>query len=84
MKFHREGYTSLAIVVLFVFAINAIADYYDASEYIKWFLYFVSAFLLLVILQFFRSPKKHIVADHGTILCPSDGKVVVIEETQAT
>ncbi len=84
MKFHKEGYTSLAIVVLFVFVINALADYYDASVYLKWFLYALSAFLLIAILQFFRSPIKRVTPDEGIVLCPADGKVVVIEETEET
>ncbi len=81
MKFHKEGYTSLALVILFIFVINAIADYFDASQYVKWFLYILSAFLFLTIVQFFRSPRKLITLDDNVILCPADGKVVVIEET---
>lgn len=84
MKFHKEGYTSLAIVILFVFVLNALADYYDASVYLKWFLYILSAFLLITILQFFRSPIKRITPDERIVLCPADGKVVVIEETEET
>lgn len=82
MKFHKEGYTSLAITVLFIFIINAVADYYDAALSIKWILYLISAFLFITIVQFFRSPKKSIVFDDTVILCPADGKVVVIEETE--
>lgn len=82
MKFHKEGYTSLAITILVIFIINAIADYYDAPEVIKWIIYILSAFLFITIVQFFRSPTKQIVIDEGTILCPADGKVVVIEETE--
>lgn len=84
MKFHKEGYTSLAIVVLFIFIINAIAHYYDAGDTVKWLVYIVSGFLLLTILQFFRSPTKKITIDESTVLCPADGKVVVIEETEET
>lgn len=84
MKFHKEGYTSLALVVLFIFVINAIADYFDAHQYVKWFLYILSAFLFLTIVQFFRSPRKLITLDDEAILCPADGKVVVIEETEET
>lgn len=84
MKFHKEGYTSLALVVLFIFIINAVADYYDANQIIKWFLYAVSAFLFIVIVQFFRSPIKKIQIDANAVLCPVDGKVVVIEETEET
>lgn len=84
MKFHKEGYTSLALVVLFIFIINATADYLDANQYIKWFLYLVSGFLFITIVQFFRSPKKVINLDENVVLCPADGKVVVIEETEET
>lgn len=84
MKFHKEGYTSLALVILFIFVINAIADYYDANAFITWFIYILSAFLFITIVQFFRSPKKVIQLDENVILCPADGKVVVIEETEET
>jgi len=82
MKFHKEGYTTLAIAVLFIFIINAVADYYDASQFGKWFIYALSAFLFITVVQFFRSPKKVVIPQDGTILCPADGKVVVIEETE--
>ncbi len=84
MKFHKEGYTSLALVILFCFVVNAIANYYNAHAYVTWFLYLLSAFLLITILQFFRSPIRKIQQEAGTILCPADGKVVVIEETEET
>ncbi|NGM73567.1 phosphatidylserine decarboxylase family protein [Sphingobacterium sp. SGL-16] len=84
MKFHKEGYTSLALVVLFIFIINATADYFDANQFVKWFLYLLSAFLFITIVQFFRSPKKLITLDENAVLCPADGKVVVIEETEET
>ena len=82
MKFHKEGYTTLAIAVLFIFIINAVADYYDAPQYAKWLIYVLSAFLFITVVQFFRSPKKVVSPQDGVILCPADGKVVVIEETE--
>lgn len=81
MKFHKEGYTSLAMVVLFIFIINAVADYYNANTLVTWTIYIISAFLLITILQFFRSPIKRITPEDSVVLCPADGKVVVIEET---
>ncbi len=84
MKFHKEGYTSLALVILFIFVINAIANYFDANTYITWAVYILSAFLFITIVQFFRSPKKLITLDDGIVLSPADGKVVVIEETDET
>lgn len=82
MKFHKEGYTSLALVILFIFIINAVANYFNANEIIKCTLYVLSGFLFITIVQFFRSPKKNIILDENVVLCPADGKVVVIEETE--
>ena len=36
--------------------------------------------LLIIILQFFRNPKRNFILDENQILSPVDGKVVVIEE----
>src|SRR5690606_31326146 len=33
---------------------------------------------------FFRNPRRRITTDENVILCPADGKVVVIEETEET
>ena len=82
MTIHKEGYTSLALTVLFIFIINAFANYYFAD--VKWLLYFlyaVSFLLFVIVLQFFRHPHRHINPDDLHVICPADGKVVVIEET---
>jgi phosphatidylserine decarboxylase len=82
MKFHKEGYTSLAICVLFVFIINALANWFaPENKLLIWTVYLLSAFLFITILQFFRSPKLSVLQDENQILSPADGKVVVIEET---
>ena len=44
----------------------------------------LSVFLLIVILQFFRDPSRTFNLDDNKIICPADGKVVVIEETTET
>lgn len=38
--------------------------------------------IFLVFLQFFRSPKRELVISSRSIVCPADGKVVVIEEVE--
>src|SRR5690606_30834657 len=38
----------------------------------------------VTVLQFFRNPKRIIPKDERIVLCPADGKVVVIEETEET
>jgi phosphatidylserine decarboxylase len=82
MKFHKEGRPSLFIVILFA-AINVfIAHYFfPANTMAHWFAYIVSAFFLVIILQFFRHPTRPFTPVHHYIFAPADGKVVVIEET---
>ncbi|MDN5284365.1 MAG: phosphatidylserine decarboxylase [Mucilaginibacter sp.] len=85
MTFHKEGYTSLAITVLFIFVLNALIQFYFPEAHtLKWFIYILSFLLFVVIVQFFRSPSINISTDETTVLCPADGKVVVIEETEET
>src|SRR6185437_7884845 len=83
MTIHKEGYTSIALCILFIFVLNAVIQFYFPQAYtIKWIIYILSFFLFLTILQFFRSPSVTINEDETQVLCPADGKVVVIEETE--
>lgn len=85
MTIHKEGYSSLAICILFIFVLNALIQFYFPEAHaIKWIVYILSALLFLIILQFFRSPSISISTDEQIVLCPADGKVVVIEETTET
>src|SRR5690606_15041478 len=52
------------------------------STWIVWLTYALSVLLFVTILQFFRSPRRRIITDENLILCPADGKVVVIEEVE--
>ncbi|MBC7653992.1 MAG: phosphatidylserine decarboxylase family protein [Oligoflexus sp.] len=83
MTIHKEGYTSLAICVLFIFVTNWIVNYYIPNvTWFVWLWYAVSLFLFITILQFFRSPTRAWNTNERQIICPADGKVVVIEETE--
>lgn len=85
MTIHKEGYTSLALTVLLIFVVNALIQfYYPSAHTLKWIVYILSGALFLIILQFFRSPSFHIHTSDKNVLCPADGKVVVIEETEET
>jgi phosphatidylserine decarboxylase len=85
MTFHKEGYTSLALTVLFIFVLNAVIQFYMPEAHtLKWIIYILSFLLFVIIVQFFRSPFFDISTDETTVLCPADGKVVVIEETEET
>jgi phosphatidylserine decarboxylase len=82
MTIHREGYKSIAICTLIFGAINYISFYFlgEAPVFIAWSIFFVTLFLLLFIISFFRIPNRILTVNHNQIIAPADGKVVVIEE----
>jgi phosphatidylserine decarboxylase len=83
MKFHKEGYASLFLVLLFSAIITFIAHYFfPTAALAHWFAYLLSGFLIIVILQFFRNPTREFTSGENLIIAPADGKVVVIEETE--
>lgn len=82
MKFHKEGYASLFLVLVFSAIITFIAHYFfPAFAIAHWFAYLISAFLIITILQFFRNPTRQHTKGENLLIAPADGKVVVIEET---
>jgi phosphatidylserine decarboxylase len=82
MKFHKEGYASLLLVLFFSAVVIFIAHYFFPGYPIAaWFAYALSVFLLITILQFFRHPLREHTRGENLIISPADGKVVVIEET---
>ena len=83
MTIHKEGYTTIALSILFIFIINAFVDYkyYDVT-WLRWLIYVFSAVLFLTVLQFFRNPRRSFSSGENLVICPADGKVVVIEETE--
>jgi len=83
MTIHKEGYTTIAISLLFIFVLNAVIDYRFADIFwLRWFGYIASAVLFITVLQFFRNPSRSFINGDNLVICPADGKVVVIEETE--
>ena len=82
MRFHKEGYASLFLVLFFSVIIIFIAHYFFPNFKIAhWFAYLLSSILTITIVQFFRNPIRKYTLGENLIICPADGKVVVIEET---
>ncbi len=83
MKFHKEGYPSLFLTLLFMVVANGAVCYFAPnSQILTWVVAAISIFLLLTILQFFRSPRRNIQQKDAIVLCPADGKVVIVEEAE--
>ncbi|WP_107038766.1 phosphatidylserine decarboxylase family protein [Brumimicrobium mesophilum] len=85
MKLHREGYLIITIGLAILIAIQGL-NYYLWTLVDLWWLYALLTLGVIVmaylIIQFFRVPKITYIEKTNEIICPADGKVVVIEEVE--
>ena len=78
--FHKEGFFIIVLTFLFTAGIALGAEYFVSIVWLKFALQIVSLGLLIIVLQFFRNPKRTTPINTEHIIAPVDGKVVVIEE----
>ena len=86
MTFHREG-RSIMLGTLVLFALLSTANFYFIKESIFGLFVFLElgfTVLLYLVIQFFRIPSRTCTGAQLDIMCPADGKVVVIEEVEET
>jgi len=82
MTFHKEGIATLLVVLAFDALVAALAHAF-LPDVIAWVLDAGALLLLGLVINFFRLPKRQVgELLPGDVLCPSDGKVVVIEEVE--
>lgn len=83
MNIHKEGYRTIALCALVFGAVNIIFFFFFSATmpFVSWLIFGVTLIVLLFIVSFFRSPKRNFTVAHHQVICPADGKVVVIEET---
>jgi len=82
MTIHKEGYKSILITAI-LFAVVNLASFYFLSFYfawLTWLIFILTLGLLLFIISFFRVPNRQLTLGSNLVICPADGKVVVIEE----
>lgn len=85
MTIHKEGYKSIAISSVLFIIINLIS-FYTLSYYypwLSWIIFFLTLIVLLLIISFFRIPKRIHTEKDDAVVAPADGTVVTIEEVQA-
>lgn len=81
MFIHREGYKIILTTLLIMAAVNtALFLLLPEQHWIPLVVLGISVIVLGLVLQFFRNPKRNTKANSNQIICPADGKVVVIEE----
>ncbi|MCV9929215.1 phosphatidylserine decarboxylase family protein [Flavobacterium sp. LS1R49] len=78
--FHKEGTQSILFGTIFVSVVLLLTDQFISINWLKMLIQISALLLLIIILQFFRNPKRTAIRDINQILAPVDGKVVVIEE----
>ncbi|WBU89972.1 phosphatidylserine decarboxylase family protein [Cellulophaga omnivescoria] len=80
--FHKEGLKIIIITFILVVAAIVSAEYFVTLNWLKIGLQVTALFFLILILQFFRNPKRKVKRTFDDILAPVDGKVVVIEDVE--
>lgn len=87
MKLHREGFGIMITTLIIVLALSFLNFWFLFCNE-KFIFYILIQLVLLVflylIVQFFRIPHRKCEFSEMDIVCPADGKVVVIEETEET
>lgn len=70
----------MALAAIILIAINVVSYSLINRYWIQFSVLVVSVFLFLLIVQFFRNPKRNTQLHDAHIVAPVDGKVVAIEE----
>jgi len=87
MKIHREGYTIILVATLILGGLF-VGNYflYKAIDIpvIFWLINFALLVFFYLVVQFFRVPNINETYTDNEIVCPADGKIVVIEEAVET
>ena len=78
--FHREGYKIILNTFLITVTLSICVEYSIENFWIQKLLQLSAIIILLLILQFFRNPKRKTIIDKNHIISPVDGKVVNIKE----
>jgi phosphatidylserine decarboxylase len=82
MTIHKEGYKFIAVCAFAFGLINLVSFYFISfhQPLISWIIFFITLSVLLFLISFFRVPDRKLTIDENAVICPADGKVVVIEE----
>jgi len=78
--FHKEGAKIIFVALLVTVGVVLLAEEFIHSFWLLKFVQIFALLFLILILQFFRNPKRPVTAADHNVIAPVDGKVVVIEE----
>lgn len=78
--FHKEGTKTILLGIIFTAILLLVSDNFIEVIWLKKSIQIAAFLILIIILQFFRNPKRISELNENHVLAPVDGKVVVIEE----
>ena len=82
IRIHKEGYATIAIVATLVLAIVIALRVFSSPETkVPLIIYIGLLVFFIAIVQFFRNPLRNTQLNSNSVICPADGRVVVVEET---
>lgn len=82
MRIHKEGRSIVRNTAIFSILLFSVA-LYILNNY-KWLALLMAVFavaIFILVLQFFRNPKRSLSRNNEYVICPADGKIVAIEQT---
>jgi len=80
MRVHKEGFLVILAAFLIWLALNIIVGM-TGELYFRCFTFLASTPVLVLVIRFFRHPKRLIELKPNSVLSPADGQIVAIEET---
>ena len=78
--FHKEGYRIIMNTFILVALVTVFAEYKIFIGWVKILVQISVLVLLILVLQFFRNPKRTTPKNEKHLIAPVDGKVVIVEE----
>lgn len=78
--FHKEGFKIILVTALIMVSGLLLIDKFVPNFWLQKSLMILLLIGFILVLQFFRDPKRNTILNDGQIIAPADGKVVVIEE----
>lgn len=78
--FHKEGFKIILITFVTTVTVALLAHYFVDIFWLQKLIQIIALVFLVLVLQFFRNPKRNTQRNDNQVIAPVDGKVVVIEE----
>jgi phosphatidylserine decarboxylase len=78
--FHKEGSKIIFISLISMLAVLLLSRFFIPIKWLEMTIQIIAVVFLVIVLQFFRNPKRIVDINDNHVIAPVDGKVVVIEE----